>query len=453
MATPAIKLRPYQQRTVLSVLESWDKDPRSRELIVAPTGAGKTIMAQAILRAGRSPVCLVHTNTLLEQTKACIRGAWVVSLQSAVRDSPRGERIRSVLQRADVAFFDEAHHLTADEWGGAAKMVPSARMFGATATPRDGMGDTFDRMTVAASYSELVAAGNLCPCDVVLPEIARNVQRAKKIRVDGVRLYLEHHKTPEGRVRPAIYFDLTVAKCKEAAERLTSHGLRCQVISHSTGREARQRAFRKFDSGQLDVLCSPMALAEGFDSPRAEVCILARMCEWVGTFLQCVGRVLRPHPGKNRALLIDCTNACSVHGRPTDNREYTLDGKGIAPEGEAEAEEREFREREEAQMVAAKWKLMVDGLQERFEEAMAKAEERGWSANWAAKQTSRATGLDIPRCYPSKYQSTCTGCRKRVTPPEPIFWVASGEVWHPRCWFDERVREDGVAWEAGLGAK
>jgi hypothetical protein len=47
--------------------------------------------------------------------------------------------------------------------------------------------------------------------------------------------------------------------------------------------------------------------------------------------LQTAGRVLRPHPDKqiDGALLLDCTGVVERHGSPTDDRSYSLTGKGI----------------------------------------------------------------------------------------------------------------------------
>lgn len=49
-------------------------------------------------------------------------------------------------------------------------------------------------------------------------------------------------------------------------------------------------------------------------------------------YLQACGRVLRPHPGKEHAVIIDLTGASLVHSWPTVDRIYSLDGKGIRKE-------------------------------------------------------------------------------------------------------------------------
>jgi hypothetical protein len=65
------------------------------------------------------------------------------------------------------------------------------------------------------------------------------------------------------------------------------------------------------------------------DLPWAEVAMLARGVSHEGAYLQAVGRVLRPAPGKTEALLIDLPGACYRYGFPTDDRTYSLDGTPI----------------------------------------------------------------------------------------------------------------------------
>jgi superfamily II DNA or RNA helicase len=74
-----------------------------------------------------------------------------------------------------------------------------------------------------------------------------------------------------------------------------------------------------------------MVLTEGWDCARADCVILERNCGSVGTYLQIVGRILRANPAdpKKRALLIDLGNNVLTHGLPSDDREYSLDGKPI----------------------------------------------------------------------------------------------------------------------------
>ena len=101
-------------------------------------------------------------------------------------------------------------------------------------------------------------------------------------------------------------------------------GHRAVVIHGKLPASERKRALDAHARGAVLVNC--MVLTEGWDSPETSVCILARGCGSVSTYLQIVGRVLRPSPGKDHAVLIDLTGrSVDAHGPPDDDREYDDD--------------------------------------------------------------------------------------------------------------------------------
>src|SRR5882724_10960864 len=83
-------------------------------------------------------------------------------------------------------------------------------------------------------------------------------------------------------------------------------------------------------AGELDCIANVYCLTEGIDIPRARVCMLASAAHHCGNYLQKAGRVLRPHPTKQNAILIDLVGASILHGLPTEDRVYSIDGKPIA---------------------------------------------------------------------------------------------------------------------------
>jgi superfamily II DNA or RNA helicase len=287
-----------------------------RVVVCLPTGAGKTTIAAALLLGARAPLAIVHTTTLRDQTRRRLgAGVRVATIQGLLA---RGRRID-----ADVVFFDECHHLASASWHRVLALLPKGvRVVGMTATPvrADGtaLGTCFDALVSTTSYSDLLARGWLAPCRVV--------------DVSGIApadAYLEH-----GQRRPGILFAPSIAGCNAAVATLLAAGVRAAAIDNTTPARMRAWAFQAYDSGELDLLASPMALSEGFDSPRAAVCILDRTCVHDGIYLQTAGRVLRPHPTKTAsapALLLDCRGAALRHGSPTDDRSYHLDGAPIRP--------------------------------------------------------------------------------------------------------------------------
>lgn len=469
--------RGYQNTAVAEMLGHLSAG--KRPLLVAPTGAGKSVMSSRVLTldgarlSSGQTLCLVHTRTLREQSKVTIPGAQISTIQGLVAKGPAGDKRRSALASITDVFVDEAHHIVSEEWAQAIPLLQGRRFFGATATPERGdgtpLGDAFDVMVVAAKYSELVTGGHLCPCDIRAPEMNRKEQRRKKVKPDGVVAYLTHGKRADGSWRPGIYFEGTKAECHEAAKRFTEAGLRCAVVTDQTTTDERAFIFAQYTLGHLDMLLSPQALAEGFDSPRAEVCVLCRSAAHVGGFLQMVGRVLRPYgerqiaamvalgvelgitpdpsafTAKERALLIDNSDATSVHGKPTADRVYSLDGQGIALAPEEDATETdelgEPSKRERAKMVEMKFRLVRDKLRDMFGELQGQAVERNYNPGWVFHRFTEKTGIQPPRAFKAKFQSTCKHCRTRFKIDESILWDGPGRVWHHDCWFDTIVEQ------------
>lgn len=304
-------LRHYQSAAVSAVRAHWAAGTR-RVVVVLPTGAGKTVVAAALLRGARAPLAIVHTNTLLAQTRR--RLGPTVRVETVQGLLARGAR----LDAHDIVFCDECHHLPSVAWSRVmALLSPAALVVGMTATPErsdgTGLGELFGALVSTAAYSDLLAAGHLAPCRVV--------PTTGMLPADA---YLEH-----GQRRPGILFAPSIADCARAVATLTAAGVRAAAIDCTTPARWRAAAFTAYAVGGLDVLASPMALAEGFDSPRAEVCVLDRTCVHAGIYLQTAGRVLRPHPGKREAVLLDCRGASERHGSPTDDRAYSLEGTAI----------------------------------------------------------------------------------------------------------------------------
>ena len=126
-------------------------------------------------------------------------------------------------------------------------------------------------------------------------------------------------------------FASSIEHSKKITLDLCVMGIKCIHVDGGTATRQRDDAIAQFRAGSIDVLCNVNVFTEGFDAPRASVCLLARGTDHPGTYLQMVGRILRPDAdsGKQRALLIDLSGSVHKHGLPTDDRTYSLDGQPI----------------------------------------------------------------------------------------------------------------------------
>lgn len=471
-------LRVYQEKLRQLIWAAWDENPRCKVVGVMPTGAGKTETACAILESAKRPVAIVHTTTLEDQSARRLpSNVGVTTIQALTEEGSKADHLRWQVENADMVWFDECHHYASDKWSEGLRVFknPDVRVFGMTATPiradKKPLSDVWDKLIATVNYSDLLELGYLVHCDVWASDISRKNQKKFKVKPDGVKAYLERGGLrSDGSPRPAIHFENTVKDSEKAVAAYALAGLRACVITAKTAPTMRRYRFAQFENGELDVLVSPSVLAEGFDSPRAEVCVMARSGDGLGDFLQRVGRVLRPYTQehiakaladpfrqlttlalipKERALLIDCTNATEKHGVPTDDRVYSLE-RGIellADVEAAEAEEEETKRKEairvDFERVASEYRLVTNELLTKWRKYYAREVNNGLTKGTARRDFNLATGLVLPMHFLSKYSSKCVECRKRIPEQGPMFWVPANpktatpaQCYHEACFFE-----------------
>ena len=332
-----LQLRPYQSRAVAVVNQAWQTGVSS-VCLVAPCGAGKTLLANTLLREHTGPAVFVaHRRELVVQAATRLRqsfGASDVGVIMPGYDRQPHARIQvasiqTLLARkhrppGTLLVWDEAHHVMAEAYRPIAADYKGARIVGLTATPQrqDGspLGDLFRGLVVAAQYSELLRDGFLVPCRVLRPPEFMGSDLA----ADPLKTYQRH-----GASGQCFAFLGSVKLAHKLSNSMTAVGIPAETITATTHQRDRNDVFARFRAGTTRVICNVGVLTEGVDVPSASVCLLARQCMHVGLYLQIVGRVLRPAPGKTEAILIDLPGATIAHGLPTEDRHYSLEGEGI----------------------------------------------------------------------------------------------------------------------------
>lgn len=329
-------LRPLQV-AALAKLRALFAAGCTRGLLVAPTGFGKTVMITEITKGhlariadGRALI-VVHRRELVRQTVAKLRASGLhVGVVQADTETDESAPVivaslatliaRGVRPKATLVLWDEAHHCPAVSFQKVFVSYADALHIGVTATPQrsDGkpLGDMFEALIEAATIRQLTAEGWLVPSEILAPADVR-----ADLSMHPVAAYQKH--TPG---RAAVVFASSVAHARQLADEFNAAGIRAACVDGETDDEIRDGVLARFEAGELDVISNCFVLTEGWDCPRADVCILARAPENVGTFLQMVGRVLRPAPDKRIATVIDLRGAVHLHGLPDEERAWSLDG-------------------------------------------------------------------------------------------------------------------------------
>lgn len=389
------QLRPYQQQAVESIRGEF-RDGRRAVLFVLPTGGGKTytyaFIAESAGERGRRVLILEHRKELIRQASVSL--ATIGVRHAVVAPEPKVAGIRRahvervgwplVDQRAHVAvasvqtlgrrmewleefapdliIVDEAHHAVAGTWARIIQGCPSARLLGVTATPvrtdGQGLGDVFDAMVLGPSMRELIQLGALVPPRVIAPPSDLDLDQVAKRGGDYDAKALAaatdrptitgsavaHYEQHAGGGR-AIVFCASIAHAEHVAQQFQERGHEFRVIHGGMDDGERDALIYGLADGRVRGLVSVDVISEGTDIPAAEVAILLRATQSEGLFLQQVGRVLRPAPGKSHGLVLDHVGNCGRfvggefrrnHGLPHDDRAWSLEGRKRRKRGEAE---------------------------------------------------------------------------------------------------------------------
>jgi superfamily II DNA or RNA helicase len=309
--------------------------------LAAPTGSGKTVMALALIAKRRQPaLVVVHTRELLQQ--------WINRVGQFLEIKARevgiigggkmmvGDKITVALVQSlykcapEIAphighlVVDECHRAPSRTFTEAVSSFDSKYMLGLSATPfrRDGLsrliwwfiGDKVHEV----DYGALVEAGHVLRAEVVWRETsfdayhdpsteysrmlseltqdpARNALIADDVAMEagnggGVSLVLSDRKS----------------HCQTLVDLMAARGIKAEMLTGDLSNGERQRVVEDLNAGRVRVLVSTsQLLSEGFDCKELSTLFLTTPIRFNGRLLQCLGRVLRPAPGKERAKVYD----------------------------------------------------------------------------------------------------------------------------------------------------
>jgi hypothetical protein len=224
-------------------------------------------------------------------------------------------------------------------------------LIGFTATPirpdGRGLGEAgFDALIEGPSPRWLMEQGYLCRYDLFA---------AAQINVAGVPIKRGDYDTGELQRRvvglagsvvrdwlrlnttrlPTICVGVSVDHSQELALAFQAAGIVAVAVDGKTPTAERDRIFAAFRAGEITVLCACAVVDEGLDVPEAGCLQLVRPTRSLRLLRQLQGRVLRPSPGKEKALLIDHGPSWRELPPPCEEIAWSLDASTVAqPRGE-----------------------------------------------------------------------------------------------------------------------
>lgn len=483
-----MNLRPYQVAAIDAARTQF-KSGKKRVLIVAPTGAGKTVLFADIVRRatenGSRSLIVAHRRELITQASNKLNAAGVRhGLIQAGFPMQLGQPVQvasiqtlmnrlTALTRVDLIVFDECHHVTtSNSYAKVLAAYESAFVLGVTATPwrLDGRGlaDVFDGHVIASTPRQLRDEGFLVPVggweyegiDTSSARISKGdyVQAdlqasAKSARVVGdiISEWLMH----AGGKR-TVLFATSIEQSLLMVHEFQKAGVAAEHVDGEMATEERDAVLRRFRAGETTLVSNCNVLTEGFDAPEIEVVILARPTLSTSLYLQMVGRGLRPSPGKAMTRIHDHAGCLAAHGHPYADRDYSPE---TSTKGERDAAKKAAKVEKRCKAcrsVIARWPCDGCGYSPTPKELQleydVEAERRRIEADGAAPKKKTPSTDELRAKWLREYHQdeerkhhffrrmvdrhgVEKGCRV-------YRWFSGGTEWPPRQWRDEYTRQE-----------
>ncbi len=327
---------------------------RHRNLLVAATGTGKTVMAGLDYRALRdearrsgrelSLLFVAHRRRILDQSRATfatiLRDPNFGEILGDGETPQRGRHVFAMVQslrneivealepdQYDVVIIDEVHHAAAPSYRALLDHLRPQELLGLTATPErmDGQDITRwfgGRTAVELRLWEAIEDNYLAPFqyfgvyddrDLSQLEWSRGGYRIADLdrvytghdaRVDRVVQALDRVLVSPGAMR-ALGFCVSVAHAEFMARSFTERGLRSAALSADVDSPERDRVLAELERGEVRCVFSVDVLGEGVDVPSVDTVLLLRPTESAAVLTQQIGRGLRQHKDKTTLTVID----------------------------------------------------------------------------------------------------------------------------------------------------
>ncbi len=317
------------------------------------TGAGKTVAAVGFIDATRTGgvLILTHRRNLVEQFIGEISDR---GYKERLRPPLLGDRddaegpvtvetyqwfVRNHKQVSDaysIVICDEAHTALGEKTSACIRAWTGPVFIGMTATGAliaRHVADLFPTQTSRFDLAQAARRGVIAPlrCIRIPPgpgvrTIAKVPLRKGEVDQDFDQEELaalldqepfnvaiaDLYKTRFSKT-PGVLYTAGVQHAKNVAKAFQNTGIVARAVSGETPKRELAEILAAFERGEVDVLCNAMLLAEGWNSPRATICMHLAPTASRRIYQQRVGRVTRRAPGKEAGLVIDFVHPATTH--------------------------------------------------------------------------------------------------------------------------------------------
>jgi superfamily II DNA or RNA helicase len=329
------------------------------------TGAGKTVAALGFVEASRTGgvLILTHRRNLVDQFHGELRDRGyrdrisgpLLDGQDAANGPVTVETYQWFVRNAGrisdaytIVICDEAHTALGEKTSAAIRAWAGPVFVGMTATGAliaRHVTDLFPTQTSRFDLAQAARRGVIAPLRCIRIPPGPGVRTIAKVPLRRGEVDTEFdqemlaeildqtpfnlaiadlYKTRWGGV-PGVVYAAGVKHAYNVAEAFRAIDIKAMAVSGETPKRELARILADYESGKVDVLVNAQLLAEGWNSPRATICMHLAPTASKRIYQQRVGRVTRRHPGKEAGIVVDFVHPATKHDDPVVTLHSLLD--------------------------------------------------------------------------------------------------------------------------------